>query len=837
MGMMMKRHRLRRAWLLCYLAALLMIAALHTGTFLHLNTEVLGESLEGGDIFRYHVNVLSWVQETLRAGHLPLWNHLIFCGYPQWAEGQLALIGPLGPLLMAFPLPAAINLWWVVIQMLVALAAMWWLASLRVAPLTALLGGLSIALSGNVVMRFAGGHPNLVACYPWGFLLAGAWNRWWDGRGRRFLVLSAMAWALLLFSAHIQTSYQFAIWWGLLTIIGGGIRGRFAFWRWLRGMAFVVGLGSLAAAVLLFPQIEFGLLTPRKDFSIYEASTYDFPLENLLTLFFPGCFGMGLSGVHSGAASPYLGRWYYGWEGALLLNPLILGCLILPWWMKRHKFMVRGLLVSAIVCFLLALGRQSPLYQMAYAILPGFRMFRCQGRLIAFTLFSLIALACLGFDHYIRRSGTIPPKGAATWRYKLLKISIVACVVGLLLLFWAHRYPDGAVGRMMQDIACAPLDGPSYEIFPHIPAGTALDYIREKPELSLRRDVFIGAAAQTLKVWLVLLLLGMMAALNRVQRMFWILTLVFASLVFSFWAALPYTRRVDIGKSALPDNAIETLRSTVGGGRAILFGVGDSNLLIPYKIPVVAGYAAVLGQRLNTFLQVAFNHPTNSLEYQSIAWELKPQARWLGAKAFITTDASIDFPNSIERVYRDDMICIWRAPYNLPLAFVATGGVAAPSYEAAVSLLSDSRNAESNQIILETTDIIKPSNGIFKPLNLERPHPAEIRMDLREAPAGWVIVLESLLPGWKAWVDGHPVTIVPAEVAFMAVKIGEGAKELRMTYRPASFRFGLAISLLVAAFLVFELISKRKGGALHQRTMSVTAAIQRKRPSSRKMKK
>ncbi|MCX7000113.1 MAG: YfhO family protein, partial [Candidatus Sumerlaeota bacterium] len=721
----------------------------------------------------------------------------------------------------------AIDLWWVVIQMSVALAAMWWLASLRVAPLTALLGGLSIALSGNVVMRFAGGHPNLVACYPWGFLLAGAWNRWWDGRGRRFLVLSAIAWSLLLLSAHIQTSYQFAIWWGLLTIIGGGIRGRFAFRRWLRGTAFVVGLGSLAAAVLLFPQIEFGLLTPRNDF----------PLENLLTLFFPGCFGMGLSGVHSGAASPYLGRWYYGWEGALLLNPLILGCLILSWRMKRHKFMVRGLLVSTIVCFLLALGRQSPLYQMAYAILPGFRIFRCQGRLIAFALFGLVALACLGFDHYIRRSGTIPQKGAAGWQYKLLKISIVACVVGLLLLFWAHRHPDGMVGRMMQDIACAPLDGPSYEVFPHIPAGTSLDYIWEKPELSLRANVFIGAAVQTLKVWLVLLLLGMMAALNRVQRMFWILTLIFASLVFSFWGALPYTRRVDIGKSALPDNAIKTLRLTVGGERVILFGVGDRNLLIPYNIPIVGGYAAVLGQRLNTFLQVAFNHPTNSLEYQNNTWELKPQARWLGARAFIATDASINFPEFIKNIYDNGKVRIWRPPYNIPLAFVATGGVAASSYEEAASLLSDSRNAESNQIILETTGPIKPADAPFIPLNLERPHPAEIRVDLREAPAGWVIVLESLLPGWRAWVDGHPATIVPAEVAFMAVKIGEGAKELRMTYRPASFRFGLAISLLVAAFLVFELISKRKGSALHQRTLIVTAAIQRKRPPSRKKKR
>ena len=162
---------------------------------------------------------------------------------------------------MAFPLPAAINLWWVVIQMLVALAVMWWLASLRVAPLTALLGGAEHCPQRKRGYAFCRRSSQSCCLLSMGLS---------SGRGME----SVVGWQGQKISCFIRhgmvSSPFFGAYSNILSICnlvgiahhyGRGDKGKICLWRWLRGMAFVVGLGSLAAAVLLFPQIEFGLAT------------------------------------------------------------------------------------------------------------------------------------------------------------------------------------------------------------------------------------------------------------------------------------------------------------------------------------------------------------------------------------------------------------------------------------------------------------------------------------------------------------------------------------------------------------------------------------------------
>ena len=810
----MKRVQLKQQWLLCYFVASLVVIVFHLGTLFHLNTEIIGDA--SGDMPGYHLSVLSWVQQTLQSGHFPIWNPLIFCGYPQWAEGQLSIIGPIGPLLLILPLNVAINLWWIILHILIALSAIWWLASYRVAPVSALFGGLSVALSGMVVMRMAGGHPNIVACYLWGFILAGAWNRWWIGKGRRLLILTAVAWAFLLLSAHIQTAYHFILWWGLLTIVSQGILNKRSFLRWLKGIIFVIVVGSLASAILLFPQIGFGLISPRTTLSIYESSTFNFPLENLLTLIFPGCFGQGLTATSSETVSPYLGRWYHIWENSLILNPLILIFLFLPR-QSRHRNVVRGLWITSLIIFLLALGRQMPIFQIAYNLLPGFKMFRCHSRLIAFVLFGIIALATLAFDNYLRRSHTIHRRGKVTSppHYLLMKIGFLVSVICLILILLAHRFPNTIAGSIVRSIASSPLAGPSFEQFPKIPEGTYLEYFWEKPEPSIRAQVFIRAGIPAISVWIFLLILGLLALRTRIYKKLITFLLLFVSFCFCFWLSLPYALRTDTTELKLSPKCVETLRSLTRSGRALLLGAGDRNLLLRHNIPSVGGYAALIGRRQNTLLQSAFNHPNTTQESQNNVWELTPQANWLGISAFVSTDSSISLPDKYKIVYTDDKIRVWDVQEPTPLAWVTSGGIAVSSYEESVALLQDFKYAENKQIILETSEPVKRDSSLLIPLSIKRPSPTEIRIDLSGASPGWVIILESFLPGWKAWVDGSSVPIIPAQVAFQAIKIGEGAKELKMVYRPLSFLIGIFISLLILPYIIFEIISKRKGGAWH----------------------
>ena len=56
--------------------------------------------------------------------------------------------------------------------------------------------------------------------------------------------------------------------------------------------------------------------------------------------------------------------------------------------------------------------------------------------------------------------------------------------------------------------------------------------------------------------------------------------------------------------------------------------------------------------------------------------------------------------------------------------------------------------------------------------------------------------------GWSARVDGEPAEIVPANVAFMGVKLTKGAHTVEFSYLPRGLRLGAAISLIMLIALI-----------------------------------
>ena len=60
---------------------------------------------------------------------------------------------------------------------------------------------------------------------------------------------------------------------------------------------------------------------------------------------------------------------------------------------------------------------------------------------------------------------------------------------------------------------------------------------------------------------------------------------------------------------------------------------------------------------------------------------------------------------------------------------------------------------------------------------------------------GYLVVADAYYPGWQATVDGRPATIQQANLMFRAIRLEPGAHEVRLSYRPAGWLPGLAISL------------------------------------------
>jgi hypothetical protein len=82
-----------------------------------------------------------------------------------------------------------------------------------------------------------------------------------------------------------------------------------------------------------------------------------------------------------------------------------------------------------------------------------------------------------------------------------------------------------------------------------------------------------------------------------------------------------------------------------------------------------------------------------------------------------------------------------------------------------------------------------------------------------ESPGAVLVVTEANAPGWQAFIDGIPATLSTADEIFRAVSVPEGRHEVRLVYRPESFRVGffVAIAGLFTALVLLPLAAVRFG--------------------------
>ncbi len=64
-----------------------------------------------------------------------------------------------------------------------------------------------------------------------------------------------------------------------------------------------------------------------------------------------------------------------------------------------------------------------------------------------------------------------------------------------------------------------------------------------------------------------------------------------------------------------------------------------------------------------------------------------------------------------------------------------------------------------------------------------------------------LVLADAAYPGWGVTVDGRPAPLLTANLMFRAVALGPGSHTVTFTYQPASWRIGLALSLVAMALL------------------------------------
>lgn len=84
----------------------------------------------------------------------------------------------------------------------------------------------------------------------------------------------------------------------------------------------------------------------------------------------------------------------------------------------------------------------------------------------------------------------------------------------------------------------------------------------------------------------------------------------------------------------------------------------------------------------------------------------------------------------------------------------------------------------------------------------ERDRPNDLRLSVTTATAGWLVVLDSWDPGWRATVAGKGRPVLRANYNFRAVRVPAGTSVVKLSYRPSEVSAGVLVSGLATGCLV-----------------------------------
>ncbi len=332
----------------------------------------------------------------LQAGRLPLWNPFNGAGAPLLANYQSALLYP--PNWISFLIPGSLSglqvIGWVgVLHLAWAWFGMWkYTGILGLSPLARGVAAFAFALNSAVVARF-GTLPMLdvAAWLPW--LIYAAERLIRRQRVLDVALLSIVA-AMQLLAGHAQWTFYSLILVSAYTLY----RVRLNI-RPLLMIAAGLALGFGLAAIQLAPTAELQRQSQRsagvnEDFALNFS--YEWPI--LITQLTPSFYG------NPGDGSYLIGGAYFETASYIGMLPFLIAVIAIGHYLIYRRRLERSVSIRLIpffamvtlIAFLMAFGRNSPLFVFLFRHVPTFNLFQAPARWLLLAAFSLSVLAGVG---------------------------------------------------------------------------------------------------------------------------------------------------------------------------------------------------------------------------------------------------------------------------------------------------------------------------------------------------------------------------------------------------------------------------------------------------------
>jgi hypothetical protein len=153
-----------------------------------------------------------------------------------------------------------------------------------------------------------------------------------------------------------------------------------------------------------------------------------------------------------------------------------------------------------------------------------------------------------------------------------------------------------------------------------------------------------------------------------------------------------------------------------------------------------------------------------------------------------------------------DRVRLFAVPDPWPRARLVPGARVANDAEG-LRLLLDPGFDPAEEVVLATGSTSSSPSSPPGTIRIVEERSDRLALETDLGSSAYVLLADAFDPGWRASIDGAPVPLLRANLAFRAVRAPAGRHRIEMIYRPTSLRIGLvlsATSLLAALALVAQ---------------------------------
>lgn len=713
---------------------------------------------------------------------IPLWNPMVFGGFPTLGAPVGGQFAPLAQLRYFFPPQVVHCLIFIILFFIAGLGMYLYLKEIGLSKYTAMLGAFVYQWIGNLATTPEAGHTGRAASIAIFGLMLFLLHRAMSTRKINYFILLSIVIAFAFYQGHFQITY-----FGLIVMIGYVIHYLITHRKTLVKKDYVkifgYGFFSIILICLLMAMIWLPVLAGMKTVARgvergYEyAASWHLPPVEIFDLLVPN-FSGGLE--------------YYWGPNAMKLHTEFFGVLIIvfaiwAWifcWRRNYvKFFTIIGLIAIFYCF----GAATPIHRLFYTLIPGFKLMRAPSLAFYLVSFSTVIIGSIGFEELVVQR-----------KLEKKKFVIASAVLFFCLLVVMFLIAP-AIARAG--------------------AGQKVAYLEKN--LSY---YFNGAIISSIIIVLALVItyfsLNHKIRISTATLIFALLTLLHQLPVMAKYlpvgsAPETYYQADDIIRFLKNDNTIFRVFPFQYGSR----GEHDRDSYFLYhNIQSAGGYIANPLQRYQDFIgagtSVMFN-PQNLFQYPKFV-------DMLNLKYIIAPNLPEDIsgydPNSqriiqmiknylsrFKPIYRGYQNSIYQNDSVLPRAFIVFDYIVL-SPEKILDIMK-SPNFNPRELVILEDSINYPHPDRRLPMveaKIKHYTPDQVIVETNSPYPGFLVLSDNWHPDWRVYIDDKMENIYRVNYTFRGVYVQAGNHKVVFEYKSIPFNTGLIITIVsICAILGF----------------------------------